>query len=184
MRIFIAIDLDSELKKTLQDLVLKLKKTGADIRWISFQGMHLTLKFLGEVGQDSIPAVENVLRTAASGHSRFPLALRGTGTFPGGKSPRVLWIGVKEEPALMDLQKEVELGLEKEGYPLEERPFHPHLTLGRVKSPSRVREAVLELEKFRDTVFEEMTVRKVTLFESILRPQGAEYRAVSEFDLP
>lgn len=184
MRTFIAIDLDPELKKALQDLVLKLKRTGADIRWVNFHGMHLTLKFLGEVGQDKLPAVENVLKEAAAASSRFPLVLMGTGTFPGGKSPRVIWAGFKEDPALLSLQKAVEDGLEREGFPREEREFHPHMTLGRVKSPSRVREALVELEKYRETSFGEMTARKVTLFESVLKPQGAEYRAVSEFELP
>jgi 2'-5' RNA ligase len=183
MRTFVAIDLDPELKKALQDLVLKLKKTGADVRWVNFHGMHLTLKFLGEVEQDSVPAVENVLRTAASGHARFPFVLEGTGTFPEGKSPRVLWVGVRKEPVLLDLQFEIEAGLEKEGYPSEERAFHPHLTLGRVKSSLRVREAVAELAKYREAPLGEMTARKVTLFQSILKPEGAEYRVVSEYEL-
>jgi 2'-5' RNA ligase len=183
MRSFVAIDLDPEIKNALQDLILKLKKTKADIRWVNFQGMHLTLKFLGEVNQDSIPAIEAVLRAASAGRSPFPLILKGTGTFPGGKSPRILWAGFAEEPVLMSLQEAVEAGLEKEGYPREARPFHPHLTLGRVKSQAGVREAVLELEKRRESVFGEMTVRKLTLFESILRPQGAEYRAFREYDL-
>jgi 2'-5' RNA ligase len=182
MRTFIAIDLDPELKRTLQDLILKLKRTGADVRWVSSQGMHLTLKFLGEIGEDRVPAVESVLRGAAAASSSFPLVLQGTGTFPGGKSPRVIWAGFKEEPALLALQKAVEDGLEREGFPREEREFHPHLTLGRVKSPSRIREALLELEEYRGALFGEMTAGKLTLFESILKPQGVEYRAVSGFE--
>lgn len=183
MRSFIAIDLEPEIKKTLQDLIQKLKKTGADVRWVNLQGMHLTLKFLGEVAADAMPAVEAVMQLAASGHPGFPLALHGTGVFPGGKNPRVLWIGITEEPELMGLQDDIDQGLEMEGYPREQRAFHPHLTLGRVKSPSGVREAVLELEKYRDVSFGEMTVRKVVLFESLLRPQGAEYRVAAEFNL-
>ncbi|MGA2532051.1 MAG: RNA 2',3'-cyclic phosphodiesterase [Candidatus Aminicenantales bacterium] len=183
MRSFIAIDLEPEIKRTLQDLIQKLKKTGADVRWVSLQGMHLTLKFLGEVGADSMPAVEAVLKLAASGHPGFPLALHGTGAFPGSQNPRVLWAGITEEPELMGLQEDIDLGLEMEGYPKEQRAFHPHLTLGRVRSPSGIRAAVLELEKYREVSFGEMTVRKVALFESILQPQGAEYRVAAEFDL-
>jgi 2'-5' RNA ligase len=182
MRTFIAIDLDPELKRSLQDLIQKLKRTGADVRWVSSQGMHLTLKFLGEIGEDRVSAVESVLRGAAAASSSFPLVLQGTGTFPGGKSPRVIWAGFKEEPALVALQKAVEDGLEREEFPREEREFHPHLTLGRVKSSSRMQDALLELEEYRGTLFGEMTARKLTLFESILKPQGVEYRAVSEFE--
>jgi 2'-5' RNA ligase len=183
MRSFIAIDLEPGLKREIQDLILKLTKTGADVRWIQTQGMHLTLKFLGEVGTDAMPAVETVLNVAASSHPAFPLSLHGTGIFPGPKSPRVLWVGVKEEPALMGLQEDIDQGLEMEGYPREARAFHPHLTLGRVKSPARIKEALLELEKYQDASFGEMTVRKVALFESILKPQGAEYRVAGEFAL-
>jgi 2'-5' RNA ligase len=183
MRTFIAIDLEPEIKKTLQDLVQKLQRTGADVRWVGVQGMHLTLKFLGEVGADSMPAVETVLKLAAAGHPGFPLALHGTGAFPGSRNPRVLWVGVTEEPELMGLQEDIDQGLEMEGYPRDERAFHPHLTLGRVKSPSGIRKALLELEKYGEASFGEMAVRKVALYESILRPQGAEYRVAAEFDL-
>ncbi len=183
MRTFIAIDLDPGLKGMLLELVGTLKRKGADVRWVQSQGLHLTLKFLGEVGAEAMPAVENVLRTAASGHRPFPLVLSGTGTFPGGKRPRVLWVGVREEPDLMGLQEDIDAGLEKEGYPREARAFHPHLTLGRVKGPSYIEEAVRELGKKRDTVFGEMTVRKVAMFESVLKPQGAEYRVAEEFEL-
>jgi 2'-5' RNA ligase len=184
MRTFVAIDLEPELKKALQDVIVKLKKTGADVRWVNSHGMHLTLKFLGEIGADTIPAVEQVIRQAVSGHARFRLLLRGTGTFPGGEPPRVLWAGIAEEPGLMGLQKDIDAGLEIQGYPAEERAFHAHMTLGRVRSQAHVRETVLELDKYRDAVFGQMTVRKVTLFESILKPQGPEYRAASEFELP
>ncbi len=183
MRTFVAIDLEPELKKSLQDLVLKLKKTGADVRWVNFPGMHLTLKFLGEIEGGRVAAVEAALRKAASGFSKFALALRGTGTFPEGRNPRVLWVGIKDEPGLMALADEIEKRLEAEGFPRETRPFHPHLTIGRVKSPSGIQAAVRELERYRETSFGEMAAEKVALFESILNPQGAEYRVVSEFGL-
>jgi 2'-5' RNA ligase len=183
MRTFIAIDLEPGLKRALEDLIRKLKRTGADVRWVDARGMHLTLKFLGEVEAAAIPDLEQEVRQASSVHTRFPLVLRATGTFPDGKSPRILWAGVAEEPALMSLQKAIEAGLEKRGFPAEARPFHPHLTLGRVKSAAHVHEAAAELEKYRDTVFGEMTARTVTLFESVLKPQGAEYKVVAEFEL-
>jgi 2'-5' RNA ligase len=183
MRTFVAIDLEPGLKRALEDLVRTLKRTGADVRWVDGRGMHLTLKFLGEIDEAAVPAVGQAVKTATSGRGRFPLVLRGTGAFPPGKSPRVLWVGVAEEPALMDLQKAVEARLEAEGYPREERPFHPHLTLGRVKGPSRLREALVELGRYEGTVFGEMTAGKVALIESRLGPRGAEYRVVAEFEL-
>lgn len=183
MRTFIAIDLDPALKATLLELVGALKRKGADVRWVQPQGLHLTLKFLGEVGPAGLPAVAEAVRKAAAEKRSFPLVLQGTGTFPGGARPRVLWAGVREVPELMDLQRAVEEGLEKVGYPREARPFHPHLTLGRVNGPSRITEAVRELDKCRDTGFGEMTVQSVAMFESVLKPQGAEYRITEEFAL-
>jgi RNA 2',3'-cyclic 3'-phosphodiesterase len=183
MRTFFAIDLDPGLKAALLELVSTLERKGADVRWVRPQGLHLTLKFLGEVGPASLPAVAEAVRKAAAEHRSFPLVLHGTGTFPGGSRPRVLWAGVREVPELMGLQEAVEAGLDKEGYPREARPFHPHLTLGRVRGPSRVSAAVRELDKHRETDFGEMTVRTVAMFESLLRPQGAEYRIAEEFPL-
>ena len=183
MRTFVAIDLDAGLKRSLEDLVRKLRRSGADVRWIDSRGMHLTLKFLGEVAPEALPAVIQAVREAVSGQARFPLVLRGTGTFPEGRSPRVLWMGAAEEPSLMGLQKAVEFALEPQGYPAEARPFHPHLTLGRVKGRARVGDAVAELAKHAGETFGEMTAAKVTLFESVLKPQGAEYKVVAEFEL-
>ncbi|HYA48239.1 MAG TPA: RNA 2',3'-cyclic phosphodiesterase [Burkholderiales bacterium] len=183
MRTFVAIDLEAGLKQALEDLIRKLKRTGADVRWVDARGMHLTLKFLGEVEAAAIPGVEQAVKEACSSHAPFPLILRATGTFPAARNPRVLWVGVAEEPTLMSLQRAAEAGLERLGFPAETRPFHPHLTLGRVKGQARVREATAELDNYHDTVFGEMTARTLTLFESILKPQGAEYRVVAEFAL-
>jgi 2'-5' RNA ligase len=183
LRVFVAIDLEPELKKALQDLVMRLKKTGADVRWVNFSGMHLTLKFVGEIAEGDLPAVQTVLRDLTRECAGFPLALRGTGTFPESRSPRVLWVGVKEEPGLMALAEEIEKRLAAEGFPPENRPFHPHLTLGRVKSASGIQATLRELEKYREAPLGEMAARKVTLFESVLKPEGAEYRVVSEFEL-
>ena len=183
MRTFIAIELDQPLKDRLGELVRGLKRTGADVRWTGPAGMHLTLKFLGEIGEKDAAAVEEVLKGAGAVHARFPLTVQGTGFFPPGRNPRVLWVGVKEESGLTALAMHLETGLERLGYPRESRDFHPHLTLGRVRGPSRLGEVLVELEKDRDTVFGGMTASKVTFFESILKPDGAVYRALAEVEL-
>lgn len=183
MRTFIAIDLDPTLKTALQGLIRELKATGADVRWTQTGGLHLTLKFLGEIDDGQAPVVKKVLGDVAGRHSAFPLRLEGTGAFPGERNPRVLWAGFSPAPELLLLQDEFDRELEREGFPREDRAFHPHLTLGRVKGPGRVREAMLELEKHREESLGGMTVRKVTLFESRLHPEGAEYRVEAEFGL-
>ncbi len=183
MRTFIAVELDPPLKDRLGELVRRLKRTGADVRWIGPEGMHLTLKFLGEVAESDAAAVEAVLKGAAAVHARFPLTLQGTGWFPPGPRPRVLWAGINDEPGLSALYLHLETELERLGYPRETREFHPHLTLGRVKGPSRMREVMAELEKDKETVFGSMTAAKMTFFESILKPDGAVYRPLAEVAL-
>lgn len=180
MRAFIAIDLDPEIKTALQALVRDLQATRADIRWVNAGGMHLTLKFLGQVDDGPAARVKDVLAGITRRHAPFPLRLEGTGAFPGEKSPRVLWVRAASEPALLALQDEIDVALEAEGFERERRAFTPHLTIGRVKGPDRVGKAMLELEKHRTAAVGAMTVRKVALFESLLRPEGAEYRIVFE----
>lgn len=183
MRTFIAIDLEAGLKAALQGLIQKLKATGADVRWTRPAGLHLTLKFLGEVDEEGVDLVKGVLEKVAGSHPAFPLGFAGTGAFPDERNPRVLWVGFAAEPTLMALQADLDRELEAEGFAREARAFHPHLTLGRVKGPVRVRNAVLELGKEQPERLGGMTVRKIAIFESRLSPEGAEYHEIAEFGL-
>ncbi len=184
MRTFIAIELEDDLKEQLSALIKEFMSVSQNIRWIKKQGMHLTLKFLGEIDQDKIPQIESLMTAIAHKTDAFPLQLKGTGAFPPGKrNPRVLWVGITENPSLLHLQDEVESGCERMGFPREKRRFHPHLTLGRVKDYSKLAGVLPLLDKKRETQFGEMTVKKFTFFQSVLKPTGAEYRILAEFHL-
>ena len=183
MRAFIAVDLDPGLKAAVQDLIRALEATRAEVRWTKPGGYHLTLRFLGEIDDATAERVKAVLRGAASRHKGFPLSLRGTGAFPGERNPRVLWLGIEAGPELAALQRDLEAALEAEGFPREDRPFKPHLTLGRVKGRDRLDKAMAELAKHAAEDLGGMTAVKVALFESRLRPDGAEYHIVDEAGL-
>lgn len=184
MRTFIAVDLPPELKTNLLDLIRRLKGKGGDVKWVGAHGLHLTLKFLGEISPEEARTVESVLRDVAGRQEAFPLEVKGTGVFPpGAKSPRVLWTDIVAGPTLAVLQNALELELEKAGFPREERPFRPHLTLGRVKSPRGLPDTLAELERHRETLFGRMTVSRLTFFQSTLRPTGAEYSVLAEAEL-
>jgi len=184
LRTFIAIDLDPEIKKTLFQLIDELDKGHKNIRWVRHGGMHLTFKFLGEINREKVSEIENVLNRISKKYEPFILKFKGTGYFPPQKkNPRVLWVGIEEEETLTALQSQVEEELEKLGFPRERRKFHAHLTLGRVKSLSNIRETISLLEKYRERNFGEMKADKITFFQSILKPTGAEYSVLSEFDL-
>ena len=183
VRSFIAIDLEPGLKTALQGLIRVLETTRADVRWAQTNSLHLTLKFLGEIDEEKAAVVKRALQEVAGRHASFPLRLEGTGAFPDELNPRILWAGFAAETGLLAFQAELERELERNGFLREERAFHPHLTLGRVKGPGRIRNAMLELEKHRRDSLGEMTVHKVALFESRLRPEGAEYRVLADYEL-
>jgi 2'-5' RNA ligase len=184
MRTFIAVDLSSEIKDRLSSLIRTLRPLGAAVKWVSRESMHLTLKFLGEIDEQGAEAVRAMLSTSLSGIGPIPLACRGTGYFPpGSKSPRVLWAGIEAAPALARLQENVESGCVRLGFPREERPFQPHLTLGRVKSPSRLAPLLAEFERRREEDFGRMEAQRLTFFRSRLNPSGAEYSVLAEFPL-
>jgi len=184
MRTFIAIDLDKGIKENLFALIDKLREKSQNIRWVKREAMHLTLKFIGEIKEGRIPEIENILENVVKDFQPFALKIKGTGYFPlSQKSPRVLWTGVEADETLHSLQHKLENDLEKIGFPREKREFHPHLTLGRVKAPTSIQEAVRELERHKESIFGEMTVNKITLFQSILKPSGAEYKALSQHQL-
>lgn len=187
MRTFIAIDLEPEIKKTLTLLIQELSlqdKERRSVKWVRKEGMHLTLKFLGEIKEDKVSQIENVLKKTVKDFSPFSMKIQGTGSFPSGKkNPRVFWVGVKDEKNIKALQSMVEDEMEKLGFPNERREFHPHLTLGRVKIFSDLGQILAQLDQYRERHFGEMLVKKITFFRSILKPTGAEYSILSEIEL-
>lgn len=183
MRTFLALDLNNEIKKTLSVLVDNLRRVGGNIKWVRKQGMHITLKFLGEIERAKISEINTVLGKVSRDYRPFSLKIKGCGHFPHEKNPRVLWTGVEAEESLYSLHKQLEKELEKIGFPPEKRTFRPHLTLGRVKTATFIKETIRELREHEEEVFGEMIVDKITFFESILKPTGAEYIVLSEYHL-
>ncbi len=113
----------------------------------------------------------------------FSLECRSTGYFPERGSPRVIWAGVVLSTELKDLRQRLELALQRLGFPQEEREFRPHLTLGRVKGRRNLDAIIRILKQYEDKSFGKMEVKAITLFESLLKPAGAEYRVLKEAKL-
>jgi len=184
MRTFIALELSPEIKNELTRLVQRLAPLTRNVRWVRSEGMHLTLKFLGEISETQAGRVAVVLGACCQGKPPIDLSVMGTGWFPAGsKSPRVLWVGLEAGPELASLQSGIESALAKEGFPPEGRDFHPHLTLGRVKSPHGLQPVLNELEKSKGLEFGRMTIFQVIFFQSRLKPDGAEYSVLGRFPL-
>lgn len=181
MRAFIAMDIDDAIKVSLIDLIGRLKSRGEGVGWIRPDALHLTLKFLGDISGDRARSVERCLEEIGSRHKRFPLSVKGTGVFPPGSArPRILWAGIEPSSPLMDFQEDIESTLEKEDFLREPKAFHPHLTLGRVRTPVGLAKILEMFKDHGDLEFGVMTAAAVTLVESRLHPSGAQYSVLRE----
>ncbi|MGH9862334.1 MAG: RNA 2',3'-cyclic phosphodiesterase [Candidatus Acidiferrales bacterium] len=180
MRLFVALELTPAIRDALRALVAKLEPTGADIRWVRSEGMHLTLKFIGEVPAEKLAPIKTAL-AAVSSPAGAELAFRGLGFFPTERRPRVIWVGIEASANLAPLAAEIESALVPLGIPAEKRAFVPHLTLGRFKSAARLRELQEEIAAVSSPDFGRCEARSLALFQSRLSPKGAEYTRLEEF---
>lgn len=180
MRSFIAIELPETITSALSSLQQELKQCGADVRWVRPEGIHLTLKFLGEVEDKDVAGIVKMIEGTCMRYRAFNLEIKGTGVFPNKKSPRVLWVSVYGNETFMELQREIEDGMASMGFEKENRRFSPHLTLGRFRS-LRWKETLLDkIELNKDTKFGTMDIKSVSLMQSDLSPAGAKYTRVAE----
>ena len=186
-RLFVAIELPDEIRAALAALQDELRRHVPEgLRWVRPEGIHLTLKFLGETPAEKLPAIQDALERAAGASRPHALSLGGLGTFGSGSRPQVLWIALDGDvDATSALQQQVEGGLEPLGFSRERRPFAPHLTLARVR-PESARAAAAPLRGALEAVQPprgEMQVRELALIRSFLSPGGAVYQAVATFPL-
>lgn len=184
MRLFAAIDIDSGVRdriaaveQTLQDRL----NLGRQAKWVEPENMHLTLKFLGEVPDDRLTRVCDVLRRVAGQFSSFDFEVRGLGAF--GRPARIIWAGTSHCPAMMELQAELETQFHKLGWEKENRPFAGHLTLCRVKTAAAGLQLAKAIEPYENEVFGCVTASEVVLYESRLGSKGPAYTAVSRASL-
>lgn len=174
IRSFIAIDISDEVRKALKEFMDELKQVGENVRWVRVEGIHLTLKFLGNIRPALIPQILKALEKSVAGIGRLRMEVKGTGAFPNSKKPRVLWVGVNEQSGkLNQLASALDKELSNLGFKEEDRLFKPHLTLGRVQGKvAKVCDIIREME---DKNFGEFEATEVILFRSELKPTGAEY---------
>ncbi|MBI5055953.1 MAG: RNA 2',3'-cyclic phosphodiesterase [Nitrospirae bacterium] len=183
MRSFIAIELSEAAIAALSGLQHELKKSGADVRWVRTEGIHLTLRFLGNIEDKDADKIVKIIEGTCKKYTAFNLELRGAGVFPNMKSPRVLWVGVTGNGAFIKLQQEIEDGMASLGFEKEDRRFTPHLTLGRFRSMSGKDALLNAIESHKESRLGVIEVRAVYLMRSDLSPAGAKYTRVAEIPL-
>lgn len=180
MRLFVALEIPSAVRQNLATLLDSFRAITKEPRWVRAENLHVTLKFLGEVGENKVDAVRSALGGIRSGN---PVALefRGLGFFPNEKHPRVFWAGMETSSNSKTLAEDIEGAMEKLGIPREKREFSPHLTLARFER-QRLPEALGKLiAENQQREFGSLRTNKFHLIQSKLKPTGAEYTTVATF---
>lgn len=181
VRSFVAIEISESVREALKALQQDLKKAGARVGWVAPENIHLTLVFLGDVFHSQIEPLAKSLDEVAAQTAAFSYDVAGSGFFGSPRAPRVLWIGVKDQGhAVTGFQSRVEAAVRGLGLKTEERAFHPHLTLGRVRTRDRVDELTSRLASATNAAYGSVEVRRLLLMQSHLEHQGVRYTVLHE----
>jgi RNA 2',3'-cyclic 3'-phosphodiesterase len=196
MRIFIGIDLDSQVQTQIERFVGGIQGLAPDARWLRPESLHITLKFIGEQTPAQVEAIAERLRSVKA--RAFDLRVSGYGFFPTAKAPRVFWIGVSPVSELATLAASIDAATSEAGVPREERPYSPHLTLARGGPgrrsgspkwrPGDTPNAIFEmlqkrLASIKEPNFGTMSAREFILYQSQLSPAGSKYTRLQTFRL-
>jgi len=182
MRLFVAMDIPEEVRSSLAALAAKLRAACQNARWVRIDGLHVTLKFIGETSAEKTEKIKTAL---AAIPSRAPISInfRGLGFFPNHRRPRVLWAGIEANSELAELAAAVETALHPLDIAREERAFSPHLTLARFDTPRGLDALHAAIEKAGPFEFGGTTAKEFHLYQSVLKRSGAEYTRLATFPL-
>ncbi len=187
MRLFVALDLTDAVRAAIAELLAGLKPTTGAVRWVRPEGLHLTLKFIGHLGEESLPSLREALVQARTSEP-VEMEFHGLGCFPNPRSPRVFWVGMRGNDALFDLARQIEAALEPLGIARERRAYAPHLTLGRFKSGPGKKTDARGLRRLQEKIaalpsvdFGHVRCEEFFLYQSKLSPKGAQYSKLDQF---
>jgi 2'-5' RNA ligase len=183
LRLFIAIETPAQVRSDMSKVRDQLRESGADVRWEPEEKFHATLKFLGGTEGDLVPEIIAGLRSVAGTKSPLSIMYRSVGCFPNLRNPRVVWIGIEDNSrTLMPLQQSIESAMSGLGFKPEDRPYHAHVTLGRVRSTKKIRNLLTIMESI---TFESqpVTIREIAVVRSDLRPTGSVYTTLHSIPL-
>ena len=193
MRIFIALDIDEAIRDRIARFLDGVRGFAPDARWVRPESLHVTLKFIGETAPENVDPIKEKLKAVEA--NAIEMNIRGSGFFPGAKSPRVFWLGIEAGPSLAELASTVDDRVAALGIAKEDHPFSPHLTLARgggsAGSPrsksdgfkpsfQRLQEKLAALPV---PEFGTMTAREFFLYQSHLSRGGSRYEKLASFTL-
>ncbi len=190
MRLFVALDIDSDIRKRISEFRDQMRAYAPDVRWVGPETFHVTVQFLGET--EKLEAIQRALQQVRG--AQIDLSFGSTGFFPNPKSPRVFWVGIDSDESLQQLANSIAEALQVLGFKRDAGPFKPHLTLARAGSgrpkPVRgeqasagLRAVRVKLESLTPPEFGTMTAREFCLYQSTLSPAGAKYTRLASYPL-
>jgi RNA 2',3'-cyclic 3'-phosphodiesterase len=181
-RVFCAIEVPQEVRQQISDHAHRLRELLPDAQasWTKLDNIHLTLKFFGSLPPPKVSSVSDAASQTVTDFAPFKIRIEGTGAFPSRGPAKVLWIGINDQSGhLSELQRKFDIECEERGFAKEDRAFHPHLTLARLRSPRGARSLA---EKHKELVFPaaEVNVSSLMVFRSEFSSKGSRYTAISE----
>jgi len=184
MRLFIAVEISDKIKKKIVELINELETVDGSVKWVARENLHITLKFLGWVEEKDLDKLIEMTSKAVENFHPFNVNYAGLGTFPEGKAPRVVWVGMGEGAEEMGkLAEALEDKLSRAGFRSEPRGFKPHLTVGRIKEKKGVDNLKTNLAAIKEPKFGETEVESLFIMKSTLTSKGSIYEKIKEVKL-
>jgi 2'-5' RNA ligase len=176
VRTFVALNIPADERARLHLSLEALRAKGLPVRWISADALHVTIKFLGDTESDGVADIDEAMKTAAAHRSPVTVRIGGLGGFPSLRRANTLWVGIAPDAELALLQRELEPALSRLGYPREQRPFRPHITVGRARSGA----GPFDIERLVALVDYEamLTVDTIDLMQSHRGAGGSHHEAL------
>ncbi len=184
IRAFVAIEINKEIKNKLSEFLTQLKKIDADVKWVACENIHLTLKFLGHIGENILPALNKIINDAASCLSPFDINIENVGAFPSLKKPRVIFVCAQDKGNnLLKIYEKLDKGMEELGIKQDAKKYVGHITLGRIKSRKNIPALVNALNSGAGYFFGQEKVNYISLMQSKLTPKGPIYTRLKNFTI-
>ena len=178
---FIAIEVNAT--PSIIEFEKEIRTTGADVKLVEPQNIHITLKFLGDVGENLIDEIEQIMKDAVKEMEPFTMRLKGTGVFPNHNYVKVIWIEIKDAQPIEIISKNIDEKLSKLGFKKEKRGFSPHLTIARVKTAKNKQHLLETIKKYTDVEFSIQEVNSIKIMKSDLTSKGPIYSTMREVKL-
>jgi 2'-5' RNA ligase len=180
VRLFVALDLSEEVRAALAQFCDKLRSEFPSARWVRTEGIHVTLKFIGEVNEDRVAVIESALASVRSS-APVEMKFRGVGFFPDTRRPRVFWAGIEGSPNLAEIAAQIETGLAPLGIARESREFKPHLTLARIQDARGIEKLHDAVRRQGSTDIGSVRTNEMHLYQSHLGRGGSKYILLKTF---